>query len=154
LRGRAGGRGRRLGERRGRRHRGEEGEEKEHRYEQRCGAPAHEIRSVHEWKSPPRISTLVGTAADWSHVYTAGPPRSQRDALRGAAAIGPSLADERLDFLPVRLEAHEGAVFDEERGNAEPAEAAEQLEARRGVLADVEEVDGHAARLEERQRRV
>jgi hypothetical protein len=52
----------------------------------------------------------------------------------------------------VRLEAHEGAVVDHDGRHSEPAEAAEQLEARGGVLAHVEEIHRHAARLKERER--
>jgi hypothetical protein len=55
-------------------------------------------------------------------------------------------------LLPVRLEAHEGAVVDHDGRHPEPPEAAEQLEARSGVLAHVEEVDRRSARLKERER--
>ena len=57
----SGGRRRRLGQRRGDHGNGEEGEEKQHRYEQRCGAPVRDVGSVHVWMSPLRLSTLVGT---------------------------------------------------------------------------------------------
>src|SRR3990170_4115033 len=90
-------------------------------------------------------------AAGPTRVYT---PAEARESTRCVAPSGRgwSVAQEGFDLVAVGAKAHEGALVDHDGGNPEPAHAGEELLARVGILADVADVDGHAARLEKRER--